>query len=66
MAVAVLLFVVVTAQTGSLARALANPVFVYLGRISYGLYLWHFPLFLLLDAERCTCTGCRCSPSGSA
>jgi peptidoglycan/LPS O-acetylase OafA/YrhL len=50
--VAALLFCVVTAQTGSLARALANPVFVYLGRISYGLYLWHFPLFLLLDAER--------------
>jgi peptidoglycan/LPS O-acetylase OafA/YrhL len=51
-AVAVLLFAVVTAQAGSLARALANPLFVYLGKISYGLYLWHFPLFLLLDAER--------------
>ena len=51
-AVAVLLFAVVTAQAGSLARALANPVFVYVGRISYGLYLWHFPLFSLLDAER--------------
>jgi peptidoglycan/LPS O-acetylase OafA/YrhL len=51
-AIAVLLFAVVTAQAGSLARALANPVFVYVGRISYGLYLWHFPLFSLLDAER--------------
>jgi peptidoglycan/LPS O-acetylase OafA/YrhL len=52
LAIAVLLFAVVTAQAGSLARALANPVFVYVGRISYGLYLWHFPLFSLLDAER--------------
>ncbi len=52
LAVAVLLFAVVTAQAGSLSRALANPVFVYVGRISYGLYLWHFPLFALLDAER--------------
>ncbi|MGD0880259.1 MAG: acyltransferase family protein [Acidimicrobiales bacterium] len=51
-AVAVVLFCIVTAQRGSLARALANPVFVYVGKISYGLYLWHFPLFSLLDAER--------------
>ena len=48
----VLLFAVVTAQAGSLARALGNPAFVYLGRISYGVYLWHFPLFALMDAER--------------
>jgi peptidoglycan/LPS O-acetylase OafA/YrhL len=51
-AVAVVLFAVVTAQSGTLARALANPPFVYLGKISYGLYLWHVPLFALLDAER--------------
>jgi peptidoglycan/LPS O-acetylase OafA/YrhL len=52
LAVAVVVFAVVTAQSGTLARALANPLFVYLGKISYGLYLWHFPLFMFLDAER--------------
>lgn len=29
-------------------RILANPVSVYLGKMSYGLYLWHFPIFLFL------------------
>ncbi len=52
LAVAVVLFAVVTAQTGALARALAARLLVYLGTISYGVYLWHFPLFALLDAER--------------
>ena len=52
LAVGALLFAVVTAQSGSLSRALGNPAFVYLGRISYGVYLWHFPLFALMDAER--------------
>lgn len=51
-AVAVVIFAVVTAKSGSLARALANPVFVYVGRISYGVYLWHFPLYALVNADR--------------
>ncbi len=51
-AVAVVIFAVVTAQGGSLARALGNRVFVYVGKISYGIYLWHFPLFTFMDAER--------------
>ena len=50
--VALVLFCVVTARTGSLSVALANPVFRYIGMISYGAYLWHVPLFDLLNPAR--------------
>ncbi|MEU4215658.1 acyltransferase family protein [Actinoplanes sp. NPDC026623] len=39
------------------ARLLAVAPLVWLGRISYGVYLWHWPLFQWLNAERVDLTG---------
>jgi peptidoglycan/LPS O-acetylase OafA/YrhL len=39
------------------ARALSLPPLTLLGRISYGVYLWHWPLFGWLNAERTGLTG---------
>jgi peptidoglycan/LPS O-acetylase OafA/YrhL len=39
-------------QRGVIARVLAVPPLVWLGTISYGVYLWHWPIFLALNGER--------------
>jgi peptidoglycan/LPS O-acetylase OafA/YrhL len=50
---AVLVIAPVALDQGSpVARALAWRPLVWLGAISYGVYLWHWPIFLALNGER--------------
>ncbi len=49
--VAVVIFTAVTHQLGSVSRALGVRPLQYVGKISYGAYLWHFPLFAMLSAS---------------
>ena len=44
-------------QDGYIARVLAWRPVVALGAISYGVYLWHWPIFLILNGERTGLTG---------
>jgi peptidoglycan/LPS O-acetylase OafA/YrhL len=48
---------VVCLPTGVLARVLSLSPLQLVGRISYGLYLWHFPLFVWLDHARTGLSG---------
>lgn len=42
------IFEIVTHKKGAFARFLSTRVFVWIGSISYGLYLWHHPIFCIL------------------
>jgi hypothetical protein len=50
--VAAVILSVVAAPRSILPRVLALAPVRYVGRISYGLYIWHWPIFLWLDHER--------------
>ncbi len=54
---AAVLACVVCSEKSWLATALSVAPLRYLGRISYGLYLWHFPLFQWIDGARTGLTG---------
>ncbi len=57
LATASVLFCAVRVPRSIVGRVLSIAPLRYLGRISYGMYLWHFPLFQWLDAQRVGVTG---------
>ncbi|MDQ1651167.1 MAG: hypothetical protein QOI35_367 [Cryptosporangiaceae bacterium] len=57
LAVAVVIAVAVLAPRGPVARILSLPPLPQLGLISYGVYLYHWPVFLFADNERTGLTG---------
>ena len=59
LAVAAVLAHAVVSPASPTARLLALPPLVWLGRISYGVYLWHWPLFQFVNATHTGLTGMR-------
>jgi peptidoglycan/LPS O-acetylase OafA/YrhL len=50
--VAVIIAALIRAPRGPLSLLLGMPPLAHIGRISYGLYLWHWPVILFLTAAR--------------
>jgi peptidoglycan/LPS O-acetylase OafA/YrhL len=40
------------ASNGLLHRFFENPILVYIGQISYGLYIWHFPILIFMQQHQ--------------
>jgi peptidoglycan/LPS O-acetylase OafA/YrhL len=43
-----LIYLAITSKDSPVRRLLAHPVPSYVGRMSYGIYLWHYPIFVYL------------------
>jgi len=57
LATAGVILAIIGAPRTMIPRFLSLPPIRYIGRISYGLYIWHWPLFVCFDASRTGLTG---------
>jgi peptidoglycan/LPS O-acetylase OafA/YrhL len=56
-ALASLILTLVCAGTGPIAGLLSWSPLVAIGKVSYGIYLWHWPVIVVLDTERTGLSG---------